>query len=417
VTLGATPSAGSINWYSGLTGGSSLQTGSSYTTPSINTTTTYYVDATNNGCTTVTRTAVVATVNTTPLTPVANSISLKYNGLQQSIPDLILPTGQSISWFNASTGGVSSTKPQGKNVASYNSYASAIIDATGCVSLTRTFIELTITKAPLIITGIAGANKIYDGTTNVTINGTASYVGLVASDAGLAVTGTPSFNFNNKNVGNSKPITVTGFTAPSPNYTLTQPADLVGSITPKTASINIVANNKEYDGTTTATLNNISSPSFIAGDIVNINYTAAVFDTKDPGTNKTVTVTGINLGGVDAFNYNLTNTTATAIANITGAITSSIRPFVLPNAFTPNGDTKNTEFKFIVNDPSKITLRLFQIYNRNGKLMFSTNDISKGWDGRYNGVIQDMGVYFVKYRIDINGASPSVDTVPFYLLK
>jgi gliding motility-associated-like protein len=276
--------------------------------------------------------------------------------------------------------------------------------------------NFTITKASLSITGITGANKIYDGTTNVTINGTASYVGLVPSDAGLAVTGTPSFNFDNKNKGIAKPITVSGFTAPSANYTLTQPTGLTGDITPKTAIINIVANDKSFDGSTAATVVP-SSPSFIAGDIVNINYTAAEFDSKDPGTNKTVTVTGINLGGVDAFNYNLTNTTATAIANITGAITSSIRPFVLPNAFTPNGDTKNTEFKFIVNDPSKITLRLFQIFNRNGKLMFSTNDISKGWDGRYNGVIQDMGVYFVKYRIDINGAPSSVDTVPFYLLK
>ena len=66
MVLGATPSAGNINWYAASTGGSSLQTGTSYTTPSINTTTTYYVDATNNGCTTGSRTAVIATVNTTP---------------------------------------------------------------------------------------------------------------------------------------------------------------------------------------------------------------------------------------------------------------------------------------------------------------------------------------------------------------
>ena len=313
---------------------------------------------------------------------------------------------------DALTGALS--RAAGENVGTFAINQGTLSNAN--YDITYVGSNFTITPASLSITGITGANKIYDGTNNVTINGTASYVGLVPSDAGLAVTGTPSFNFGNKNKGIAKPITVSGFTAPSANYTLTQPTGLTGDITPKTAIINIVANDKPFDGTTAATVVP-SSPSFIAGDIVNINYTAAEFDSKDPGTNKTVTVTGINLGGVDAFNYNLTNTTATAIASITGAITSSIRPFVLPNAFTPNGDTKNTEFKFIVNDPSKITLRLFQIFNRNGKLMFSTNDISKGWDGRYNGVIQDMGVYFVKYRIDINGASPSVDTVPFYLLK
>ena len=65
-TLEATPSAGVINWYREATGGASLQTGTSFTTPSINATTTYYVEATNNGCTSSSRTAVVATVNATP---------------------------------------------------------------------------------------------------------------------------------------------------------------------------------------------------------------------------------------------------------------------------------------------------------------------------------------------------------------
>jgi hypothetical protein len=66
VTLGATASAGTINWYSVSTGGTSLGTGPSFTTASISMTTTYYVDATDNGCTTETRTPVQATVNPLP---------------------------------------------------------------------------------------------------------------------------------------------------------------------------------------------------------------------------------------------------------------------------------------------------------------------------------------------------------------
>ncbi len=60
VILGATASAGTINWYAASSGGTSLGTGTSYTTPSISTTTTYYVDATDGGCTTATRTAVIS---------------------------------------------------------------------------------------------------------------------------------------------------------------------------------------------------------------------------------------------------------------------------------------------------------------------------------------------------------------------
>ncbi|NDB34168.1 MAG: hypothetical protein EB023_02220 [Flavobacteriia bacterium] len=69
VTLQATTAAGTINWYAASTGGASLGSGTSYTTPSISTTTTYYADVTNNGCTSTPRTAVVATVNAAPPTP------------------------------------------------------------------------------------------------------------------------------------------------------------------------------------------------------------------------------------------------------------------------------------------------------------------------------------------------------------
>ena len=62
-TLNAAASAGTINWYSASTGGSSLGTGTSFTTGTITSTTTFYVDATGGGCTTASRTAVTATVS------------------------------------------------------------------------------------------------------------------------------------------------------------------------------------------------------------------------------------------------------------------------------------------------------------------------------------------------------------------
>lgn len=70
LNLGASASDGTINWYAAATGGSSLGTGVSFTTPSISTTTTYYVDANINGCISATRSAVIATINLpTPSTP------------------------------------------------------------------------------------------------------------------------------------------------------------------------------------------------------------------------------------------------------------------------------------------------------------------------------------------------------------
>jgi hypothetical protein len=74
VALGATASGGTINWYSALTGGTSLGTGTSYTTGGISATTTYYVDADNGTCISTPRTAVIATVDAgVPSTPTAGT--------------------------------------------------------------------------------------------------------------------------------------------------------------------------------------------------------------------------------------------------------------------------------------------------------------------------------------------------------
>lgn len=63
VVLGASSDYGTINWYANATGGSSLGTGTTFTTPVLTTTTTYYAEAVNGSCIDATRTPVVATVD------------------------------------------------------------------------------------------------------------------------------------------------------------------------------------------------------------------------------------------------------------------------------------------------------------------------------------------------------------------
>ena len=63
----------------------------------------------------------------------------------------------------------------------------------------------------------------------------------------------------------------------------------------------------------------------------------------------------------------------------------------VPTAFTPNGDGKNDLFF-----PFPVGLRqldYFHIYNRQGKLMYSTRELGAGWDGRYAGQKQPGAVY------------------------
>ena len=64
----------------------------------------------------------------------------------------------------------------------------------------------------------------------------------------------------------------------------------------------------------------------------------------------------------------------------------------IPNAFVP-GSGPNGELKIVKRGIA--TLKTFQVYNRWGNKVFETSDIEQGWDGRFNGEPQPMGVYVV----------------------
>lgn len=107
----------------------------------------------------------------------------------------------------------------------------------------------TVTTAPLTITGVTANNKSYDGLTTAALSGTAVYNGLQNGES-FSVTGSPSANFNTATVGTGKPVTVTGYTAPNANYTVTQPS-LTADITPATLTITANSDTKTYGQTYT----------------------------------------------------------------------------------------------------------------------------------------------------------------------
>jgi gliding motility-associated-like protein len=68
--------------------------------------------------------------------------------------------------------------------------------------------------------------------------------------------------------------------------------------------------------------------------------------------------------------------------------------FVVPNAFSPNGDGKNDEFGII----SLGTLPFFEltIFNKWGQMIFKTNNQNEKWDGSFNGEKVAIGTYIWK---------------------
>src|SRR5262249_45916845 len=136
------------------------------------------------------------------------------------------------------------------------------------------------------------------GTTSLDIgtaagNGIVSFSGLQVSTAGT-----------NKQLSASSP----GLTSASSSSFDVAKATVTGSIT---------ANSKVYDATAAATIATRFLGGAVAGDDASLSGGTASFATKSVGTAKTVTVTGLSLGGLNAGNYQLASTSATTLADIT----------------------------------------------------------------------------------------------------
>ena len=170
-----------------------------------------------------------------------------------------------------------------------------------------------ITRKDLVVSA-HGVNKIYDGNATATVTLTSDKLG--ADDVSAAYT---SASFANKNVGAGKAVSVSGISisgTDTANYNLTNvTAATTANITPKDLTVTASGIDKIYDGNATAT--ETLATDKLAGDYVTPTYTAALFADKNVGTGKTVSVSGISISGLDAGNYNLTNTTASTAANIT----------------------------------------------------------------------------------------------------
>lgn len=156
VNLSASASAGVVNWYSSQTGGTSFYTGTSYS-PNINSTTSFYVEATNNNCTS-NRTQIIATVNQSPILSSVTSQSICAGDNSSAISFSSNIPGSTVSWTNtnnaiglASSGSGNISSFSTINNTSSNAIAtiSATASVNGCTSLPINFVY-TIKPKPTL---------------------------------------------------------------------------------------------------------------------------------------------------------------------------------------------------------------------------------------------------------------------------
>ena len=179
--------------------------------------------------------------------------------------------------------------------------------------------------------------------------------------------------------------------------------DTIGcsSITPASVHIIVTPPAKVNAGNDTAILVNQTLP-LDAVDVNNSGFTQYEWSPSsglnDPSIqNPIATIT-----------QNITYTVvASTPAGCRGIDTISIKSFALsdifvPSGFTPNGDGHNDILRAI---PIGIKeFKFFAVYNRWGQLVFYTTNAVSGWDGKFNGALQNAGAYvWVTEGIDYQG--------------
>jgi len=302
-----TPQPGfTYNWYDATTAGTLLTTGTSYTTPALSSTTTYYVEAINTtGCLSVARTPVIVTITNLPAAPTVNG-AIVCSGSNAVLSVTNPQAGLAYNWYSVATGGASlasGTSFTANNVTANTTYYVESVTTGGCTSTTRT---------PVTVSLLQQLSQPVVTLTNTTFTSL-------------------TFSWN----------TVPGATG----YQVTTN----GGATYQTPSSGATG--------TTHTVSGL--------------------------TGNTTVIIQVRALGVQPCETSLLS------APVSGTTFSSKEIFV-PNVFTPNGDGKNDVLLVYGNYVASIQLRIF---NQWGQLIFVSDNMSNGWNGTYRGQQQPAGVY------------------------
>jgi len=471
-TLTATAPGGTYQWYDAATGGNLMGTGSSYTTPALTANTTYYVQTTVSGCTSL-RSSVTVMVNPTPKVPevISNSPVCTGSYIVLSTPEI---AGASYSWtgpngFTSTVQNPVINNTTGKNAGIY--YVSVTV--TGCTSSagsTTVFVNepaiaiagndqtVCVTAGVVPLAGIVSGGSSTgiwtsngSGTflpSNTTLN--AKYIpsaadttvrrviltltstnngGCMASVSSLVITfdklpivnaGADQAVCSNDAILGLNGVTNTGGGVWSSSGT--------GIFSPFNTSLNAVYIPSQSDIisgsillTLSSTGNGVCSPvtdmmkvTIIPAPIVNAGFDIIILEkssiiltpqVNDPNV-QYLWIPNTNLNNDRVKNPILTGKQdqlyTLRVTNSLGCITESrilvkvLKPIIIPNTFTPNGDGVNDLWN--IKELSKYPGATLEVYNRYGIKIYSSIGYYKPWDGTYYGNPMPSATYY--YIID-----------------
>src|SRR5439155_21893695 len=182
---------------------------------------------------------------------------------------------------SATYGSILGQQPVIKSQDAFGNNSTVGLPASKMVTLTLTGGSGTLSGTTSLDIGASASNGVVTFT-NLQINAAGSGKQLTAAASGLNSAISAAFTVS--------PVTVTG---------------------------SVTANNKVYDGGTSATIATRSLSGVLFSDDVSLSGGTGSFVNKNTGSSKTVNATGLTLTGAAAGNYALASTTATTAADIT----------------------------------------------------------------------------------------------------
>jgi len=353
VQLQATGNSGTVNWYASSTGGTPIGTGTTFTTPFLSTTTTFYVDCFPLSCTTGTRTPVVATINPIPVVSVTSPSPVCGNN---STTIVATTTAGSISWFPL----LNSTVP----IATGSNFTTPILTQTttyfvegnnnGCKS-----IRIPVTISVYLIPIVTNETKISCQNSSIILDAGLNNVTYLWSTSATTKTIT---------VTNPGIYTVTVTSLPPQNCSAVKTITVIQHTTPQISEVNVIEN------------------------LVTINCTG-IGDFE-------YSLDGMQFQDSNVFSV-IEGGLYTAFVREKFQCGEDNKPFIvisIPKFFTPNNDGYNDNW--FIKGLSYYPNAEVKIFDRYQKLITVLNATQNFWDGTLNGKQLLGDDYWYVYKIN-----------------
>ena len=376
-TISATPSEGTILWFTTQTGGTSIANGNDFTTPILTSNTTYFAAVSVNGCTALERTAINVVVNQNPTIT--------------SVTDDLICAGTATLSATASAGDVNWFDENGDFLKLGNSFQTPILNTTttyyveannsGCSSISRTAVTANVDASAPKFTLAQDVYVLCNDIGSVvleTINPLGSYSYVWKKEGAIISGDVSSIAINEKGNYSVKAISLAGCESIEKNILVKNSA----KATITTADVFII---DDSDNNSIEVINNnlgIGDYEFSLDDEFGIYKSSGLFQNI---------ATGVHTLYIKDKNGCATTSHVFSI-------------LAFPKFFTPNGDGENDVWEIDGFNSDLFTIAEISIYNRFGVLLYQIESSFQGWDGRYQGKILPSNTYWFRVILnDVNG--------------